>query len=147
MDPAAYWQDLCELRIWEPYGLDFKQEDAWFRSARPDDVPIVESILLALEQEHYAAVLDYPAEDALTALADLYGATRSRDRYVMAARRLGSRAWRPIVAMAQAQLNAKDRAGAVAVFKAADQPGSQQDYLRRKCLELTSVDLAAEANT
>ena len=119
MDPAAYWQDLCELRIWEPYGLDFKQGDKWFRSARPDDVPIVESILLALEQEHYDAVLDYPAEDALTALADLYVATRSRDRYVMAARRLGSRAWRPIVAMAQAQLNAKDRAGAVAVFKAA----------------------------
>jgi hypothetical protein len=147
MDPAAYWQDLCELRIWEPYGLDFKQEEEWFRSARPEDVPIVEPVLLALEAEHYDAVLDYPAEDALIALADLYVATKARDRYVMAARRLGSRAWRPIEAMARSQLKAKDRAGAVAVFRAANQPGPQQDHLRRKCVELTGVDLAAERSS
>lgn len=142
MDPAAYWQDLCELRLWEPYGLDFKAEDAWFRSARKEDVPVIESILLALEVEHREVVLDHPADEALEALADLYVATRSRDHYAMAARRLGSRAWRPIEAMARSQLGAKDRAGAVAVFRAADQPGFQQDHLRKLCLSLTGVDLA-----
>jgi hypothetical protein len=145
MEPASYWQDLCELRLWEPYGLDFRAEDAWFRSARKDDVPVVESILVALDHEHRGAVLDYPADEALEALADLYVATRSRDRYVMAARRLGSRAWRPIEAMARAQLTAEDRAGAVAVFKAADQPGPHREHLRKTCLSLTGVDLAKDS--
>lgn len=144
MDPATYWQDLCELRRWQPYGLDHKERRAWFRSARKGDLDIVESILLALEVEHRAAVLDYPADDALEALADLYIATRARDRYVMAARRIGSRAWRPIEAMAESQLSANDAAGAVAVCKAADQPCHQQAYLRKKCLALTGVDLAAD---
>lgn len=126
------------------YGLDFKAEDAWFHSAREEDVPVIESILLDLEAEHRAAVLDYPADEALEALADLYVATRSRDRYAMAARRLGSRAWRPIDAMARSQLAAKDRAGAITVFKAADQPGFQRDHLRKLCVALTGVDLADE---
>lgn len=144
MDPADFWQDLCELRLWEPYGLDYQAEGAWFRSARKDDVPIIESILLDLEAEHRDALLDHQADEALEALADLYLATRSRDRFVMAARRLGSRAWRPIDAMARSQLAAKDQAGAIAVFKAADQPGFQRDYLRRLCISFTGVDLAEE---
>lgn len=143
MNPTDYWQDLCELRIWEPYGLDFRAEDAWFRSATADDVPIVESILLDLEAEHRDSILDHHADEALEALADLYLATRARDRFAMAARRLGSRAWRPIEAMAHAHLKAMDRAGAIIVFRAADQPGWHQDHLRKLCLELTGVDLAA----
>ncbi|MCC5952705.1 MAG: hypothetical protein JJU45_11480 [Acidimicrobiia bacterium] len=142
IDPAAYWQDLCELRLWEPYGLDSKAEAAWFRSARKEDVAIIEAILLTLEAEHRTAVLDHPADEALAALADLFVATRSRDRYATAAQRLGSRAWRPIDAMVRSQLAANDRAGAVAVFKAADQPGRQQDRLRTLCLSLTGIDLA-----
>lgn len=148
MDPSAYWQDLCELRLWERYGLDFRAEEAWFRSARTKDVPVIESILLALEAEHRDAVLDYPANEALEALADLYVATRSRDRYTMAARHLGSRAWRPVDAMARDQLAAKDRAGAVAVFKSADQPGFHQVHLRKLCLSppgSTSPTTAAPA--
>jgi hypothetical protein len=142
MDPTAYWQDLCELRIWEPYGVDYKAESAWFASARRDDAPIVEAILLGLEVEHRAAVLDYHADEALEALADLYVTTRSRERYATTARRLGSRAWRPIEAMARSELAAKNPAGAVAVFAAADQPGHHQVHLRQVCLALTGVDLA-----
>jgi hypothetical protein len=142
MSPDAYWQDLCELRIWEPYGLDYKAEGAWFRSARKADVPVNESILLAHEADHRDVVLDSPADEALEALADLYVATRSRDSYAMAARRLGSRAWRPIDAMARSQLAANDRAGAIAVFKAADQPGFHRDHLRKVCLSLTGIDLS-----
>lgn len=49
----------------------------------------------------------------------------------MAPRRLVSRAWRPIDAMARSQLAAKDRTGAIAVFKAADQPGFHLDHPAR----------------
>lgn len=52
------------------------------------------------------------------------------------------RAWRPIEAMALSQIKTNDISGAVTVFKAADQPGWHQDHLRKKCLELTGVDLA-----
>lgn len=142
MDSAAYWQDLCELRLWEPYGLDFRAETAWFHSATADDVPIVESILLDLEAEHRDSILDHHADEALEALADLYVATQSRDRFVMAARRLGSRAWRPIEAMARSHLKVKDETGAIAVFRAADQPGFHRDHIRKLCLSLTGFDLA-----
>lgn len=144
MDGAAYWQDLCELRLWEPYGLDYRAEGAWFGSARSDEVPVIESILLGLETEHRVAVLDDQANEALEAIADLYVATRSRDRYLMAARRLGSRAWRPVEAMARDQLAANDQAGAVAVFRAADQPGFHRKHLQRLCLSLTGVDLTQD---
>lgn len=141
MDPRAYWQDLCELRIWEPYGLGFRHEQAWFGSARTDDVELIEGILLGLEQEHRSVVLDWEADEALKALTGLYVATRARDRYVSAARLLGSRWWQPIEAMAASHLAANDRAGAVAVFRAADQPGSHRDHLRSRCQALTGVEL------
>lgn len=147
MDPAVYWQDLCELRIWEPYGLDYQDETAWFSTARLDDVALIESILLGLEREHRGAILDYQADEALEALADLYIATRARDRYASAARRLGSRAWRPIDAMARDQLAVGDRDTAITVFMAADQPGFHRDTVRRLCRDLTGVDIARSSST
>lgn len=141
----AYWRDLCELLIWEPYAVDYRYEDAWFRAARATDIDVIEAILLDLEAEHRAAVLDYEADAALGAIADLYVATNARDRFTSVARRLGSRAWRPVVAMAQSQLEARSKRGAVEVFRAADRPGPQREHIRRRCLDMTGVDLAIEA--
>lgn len=144
IDPGAYWRDLCELRLWDPYGLGYQNETAWFGSAGQDDVDRVEAILLDLEAEHRAVILDDEAEDAAVAIADLYVASGARDRYESAALRLGSQSWRSIVAMAESQLKVRNRPGAVAVFRAADQPGWHRDFLRDKCLAMTGVDLAAE---
>ena len=144
IDPGAYWRDLCELRLWDPYGLGYQNETAWFGSADQDDVDRVETILLDLEAEHRAVILDYEAEEAAVAIADLYLASGARDRYESAALRLGSQSWRSIVAMAESQLKVRNRPGAVAVFRAADQPGWHRDFLRGKCLAMTGVDLAAE---
>lgn len=144
MEPAAHWQDLCELRIWEPYAVDYKRESAWFRGARRVDVELIEGILLALEEEYRGLELDWEADESLQALADLYVVTRSRERYVFAARRLGSQWWRPIEVMAVSMLDANDSVGAVAVFEAADQPGWHRDHLRTRCRELTGVDLGIE---
>jgi hypothetical protein len=143
IDPNPYWQDLCELLVWEPYAVDHGNEIAWFSSARRGDVDVIEAILLALESEHRRVVLDYEAAAALEALADLYLATKTRDRYVDAAHRLGSRSWRHVEAMATSQWSSGDCDGAIAVFRAADQPGWHRDHLRAKCLAMTGVDLAA----
>lgn len=102
------------------------------------------TILLDLESEDRAVVLDHAPDEAAVAIADLYVATGTRDRYEIAARRLGSQSWRSIESMAESQLKARDRPGAVAVFLAADQPGRHRDCLRGKCLAMTGVDLAGE---
>jgi hypothetical protein len=107
---------------------------------------MIEAILLALESEHRRVVLDYEADAALEALADLYLATKTRDRYVDAAHRLGSRSWRHIEAMATSQWSSGDRDGAIAVFRAADQHGWHRDHLRAKCLAMTGVDLANDTD-
>lgn len=141
IDPSIYWRDVCELLVWEPYAVDHQHKPRWCGSARLDDVDRVEAVLMDLEHEHRDVVLDHEADVALGAQADLYLATKTRHRYVDATRRLGSRSWRPIGAMATSQLKARDRDGAVAVFRAADQPGHHQAHLQRRCLDLTGVDL------
>lgn len=131
----------CELLVWDPYAVDHQHEPRWFGSARRDDVDRVEAVLMDLEHERRDVVLDHEADVDLGAQADLYLATNTRHRYVDAARRLGSRSWRAIEAMATPQLKARDRDGAVAVFRAADQPGHHQAHLQRRCPDLTGVDL------
>jgi len=101
----------------------------------------VEGILLRLDAEYRDEVLDWEADEAIQALADLYLATRSRERYVMAARRLGSQWWRPIEAMAESMVAAGNMNGAVSVFRAADQPGWHRAHLRTRCRAMTGIDL------
>ncbi len=136
LDPAVYWRDLGELRIWEPYAVDHDNTTAWFASATTDETDLIESILVDLEIEHRRLVLDWEADEALRALPDLYIATGTHDRFVATAERLGSRWWQPIEAMAKALLETGDRPGALAVFAAADQPGWHRDHLQRRCQAL-----------
>jgi len=136
IDPAVYWRDLCELRIWEPYAVAHDTTTAWFASATTDETDLIESILVDLETEHRQFVLDWEADEALQALPDLYISTGTHDRFVATAERLGSRWWQPIEAMATALLETGDRPGALAVFAAADQPGWHRDHLQRRCQAL-----------
>jgi hypothetical protein len=145
MAPADYWQDLCELIIWEPYAIDHQNETAWFSSARPDDFDLIEGILLALESEHRAVVLDWEATAALEALAGLYVATGARDRFVGIAGRLPPHSWQHVESMARSQMAAGDRDGAVAVFHAAISAHVDGDHLRKRCVALTGVDLGTDA--
>ena len=138
MDPAVYWQDLCELRIWEPYGLDYQDETAWFSTARLDDVALIESILLGLEQEHRVrSSTTKPTKRSKRSPTSHRhpGATATP-----APRRLGSR----LAANRRDgphQLAVGDRDTAITVFMAADQPGFHRDTVRRLC-DLTGVDIA-----
>lgn len=143
MAPTDYWQDLCELIIWEPYAVDHQNETAWFSSAQPDDVDLIEGILLALEAEHLAVVLDWEATAALEALADLYVATGTRDRFVGVAGRLPLFSWQHVETMARSQMAAGDRDGAVAVYRAA--MTVDDGRLRERCVALTGVDIGRDA--
>ncbi len=138
VEPAAYWHDLCALLIWEPYAVDHQAETTWFTHVHGDEIGLVGQILREFEAELRAAILDWEADRALEAVAQLYLATGHIDGYVEAATALGSRSWIPIVAMAEHAIRSGERETAQAVFEAADQPGFHQGLLvdRRASLGL-----------
>jgi hypothetical protein len=147
MTLEAYWQDLCELLVAETYALTHADELLPFRAVHAEAADMIEAILLGLAMEWRVAYQDFHAEQADTLIAWLVVATGRRDRYVATAKRLGSRQWKPIVTLATSALERKDRHLAVEVFRAADQPGWHQDYLRRRCAELTGAVLTDSIHT
>ena len=137
MPSEAYWQDLCELLVAEPYALTYQNEPLPFQGAAPEAGDMIEAILIGLAQEWRAAYQNYQGEEAEELIAWLALGTGRRDRYLPTARLLGSDQWKPIVALAEAALADRDRELAVEVFRAADRPGRHRDFLRARCLELT----------
>ncbi len=141
MPPADYWQDLCELLVSEPYALTHRNETLPFRRVPAGHVDLVEATLVGLAEQWRAAYQDHQADEALELVAWLHLAGRRYTCYPGAARRVGSRRWRPVVALAESALTAGEEQVAVEVFHAADQPGWHRDYLRDRCLALTGVRL------
>ncbi len=141
MAPDDWWQDLCELLVWEPYALTHQHETLPFKRLTKEHADLVERILLDLAEEHRAVHLDYEADEALQLVAWAAIAARRYGRYAEAARRLGSDHWMPVVALAESAARSRRQGLALEVFRAADRPGWHQDFLRRRCLELTGVTL------
>lgn len=137
---AEDWcEDLCELLAWEKHGVLMKRETAMFARVHGPLADHAERFLLALAAELRNHRLGYEADEALQNIAHLHIGHGRVTRFTPIAARLGSDHWHPIVAMADAAL-ARGRADvARAVFAAADQPGMQQDYLRKRCRELTGA--------
>jgi hypothetical protein len=148
IDPAEagmavdlYWQDLCELLVWEPHALTFRGETLPFRRVKAAQADMIESILFALADEHCSAHLDHQAYEALELVAWLHIAARRYLRYPATAARLGSDRAIPVLALAESALRGHKPDIASAVFAAADRPGRDQHRLRARCLELTGVRL------
>lgn len=141
-----YWADLCDLVVFEDYGLDYKEETLAWQRVPSGQVDLVGGFLLSLATECASHYLDYQAEEALQQIAWLAVAGRRFNRYVEAAARLGSEHWMPIEAMAESALHSGRRELAVDVFRAADRPGFHQQHLRRRCLALTGIDLDGETH-
>lgn len=76
--PEHYWQDLCEICVWEDYAIDYRDERAWFRHARSDELELIRRILDDIAAEARAHVLDYQANAAAAAAKNLPGTPRSR---------------------------------------------------------------------
>lgn len=141
-----YWADVCDLVVFEPYALDYKEETLPWQRVPAGQAELIEGYLLSLGSECRSHYLDYQAEKALQELAWLAVAGRRFSQYVTAATRLGSEHWMPIEAMAESALRSGRRELAIGVFQAADRPGFHQEHLRRRCLALTGVDISDEAH-
>lgn len=78
--PEHYWQDLCEICVWEDYAIDYRDERAWFRHARSDELDLIRRILDDIAAEARTHVLDYQANAAAAAAKNLPGQSRARRR-------------------------------------------------------------------
>jgi hypothetical protein len=137
----VYYRDLCELLVWENHGLGYRRTMLPFERVTTDEVPVVEAILDNLEREHRAVHLRWQADEAACQVAWLLVATNTTERFVGTAARLGSDNWQPIVAMAEAALEADGKDAASEVFAAANRPGFHRGYLAEQCLRLTGRSL------
>ena len=133
---AVFFRDLIEFTVWEDYGM-VDELAADFQGRAPDDAFVIENVLADIIGELRDGGFDHQEEKALRLRVEFLIALGMHDRFVEAAADLGARAWTPIMAMAEASMNAGKRALALSVFAAADQPGVQREHLRELCVKVT----------
>jgi hypothetical protein len=136
--PEIYLRDLIEFAVWEDYGL-IEDLDAFFSVLDARHQPIVEEILSDIVAELGEHAFEYQIERALAHRASFLAEQHLWDSFVECAAALGSRAWHPIVQLAETAAKNDRRALAEAVFAAADQPGFHRDYLRDQSIRLLGV--------
>lgn len=136
IDRGVYYRDLCELLVWEEYGVLFERERRAFRRVPRRDAERVAAILQELADEHGRARLFHQRDEAHELVAWLYLATRRIESFPAAAELIGSEAWRPIEEMARAALDTGRVEIARRVFTAADRPGFHRERLRESALRM-----------
>ncbi|MGH8572087.1 MAG: hypothetical protein ACREX8_05870 [Gammaproteobacteria bacterium] len=137
---AEDWcEDLCELVTSERYGLLLGHETAVFANIHGALADHAERFLVALANDLRTHRLAYEAGEAQQSVAHLQIAHGRVTCFIATAAALGSDHWRPIVAMAEAALTRGRTDIARATFAAADRPETRQDYLCRRCIELTGA--------
>jgi hypothetical protein len=135
--PQDWCEDLCELLVWEDWGLLYRHETEPFAQIPGALVDDAEAFLLALADELRGQRLRHEADQALQNVAYLHIAAGRLTHFATAAGAIGADHWMPIVALAQAAIQRGRRDIARDVFAAADRPGLQRDHLRQRCAELT----------
>src|SRR6266508_2654519 len=139
---SDFYRDLCEVCVWDDWALLDGRDTTPFHRVRRRDVALVEEILRQLETEHRAGHLKYQADHAAQHVAWLHVATRSFDRFVPTAERLGSDWWMPVTALAETAVAAGKTELAVSVFAAAtSRAGVHRDLLAQKRFALTGRSL------
>ena len=136
LDPTVYWRDVCELVAFDDYAHLHQHETVPFRRARKGEADLLVAILDDLAAEYTAARLRWHTDEARKAVLHVLVATRSYDRFVDAAARLGRGHWQPVALLAETAIAGGHRDVAVAVFDAADQPGDLGDHLRKLRLQM-----------
>jgi hypothetical protein len=137
---AETWcDDLCELLVWEDWGLLHRHEATPFAQIHGPLADHAERFLLSLADDLRDHRLRHQADQALENIAHLHIAAGRLTSFAPAAAKLGSDRWMPIVALARAAITRGRHDIARDVFAAADQPGLQRDYLHERCTELTGT--------
>jgi hypothetical protein len=122
--PDAFFCDAIEFAVWEDYGLTDELE-AFFTRAEPAPAGVIEGILGEVDAElREHGTFAYQLEKLGVMRANFLVAYRRFDEFPALAAELGPHQWGPIVAMATAAWKARKRDLALAVFTAANRPGT-----------------------
>lgn len=132
----AYYRDFLEFTVWEDYGFTHERLTPFFRSIRPEEVAIVDSLMREIKSELRQHGFDHQLEEVWCLTSEFYAEKKCFDRYLALAREAGSRVWEPAILMAKAACKAGKRDLAFDVFCAADKPGFQREYLRGECKKM-----------
>jgi hypothetical protein len=136
---AAWCEDVCELLVWEDWGLLHRHETKPFVQIHGPLADHAERFLLALADELRHNRLRYQADQALENVAYLHVAAGRTTHFADVAAKLGSDRWMPIVSLVEAAIARGRNDVAREVFAAAERPGLQRDYLRDRCVALTGA--------
>lgn len=136
IEPEVYIRDVIEFGVWEDYGL-LGDLEAFFAVLDRRHAPVADAVFVEVtaELKHFDFAYQIDRTNALRAA--FFVEHRRFDHFVELAAEIGSSAWKPIVSMAQAACKAAKKDLALAVFGAADKPGSHQEYLRTECRRIT----------
>ena len=132
IDDAVFFPDLLDFLIWEDYGLTDKGIEGYFRRLTDGQADLCVEHL----RREITALLDddleYESEEALTLLGQVVAEQERFDEFEDLARRMGSRAWRRIVRLADIAMKRQKKPLALKVFEAAMTKGDHLDFLTKK---------------
>ncbi len=136
IEGAAFFPDLLDFLIWEDYGLTHKAIVGYFRGLNEAQANLCVD---HLRQEITALLdddLEYESEKALTLLGQVVAEQERFDEFEAVARQMGSRAWRPIIRLADIAMRRRREPLAMKVFEAAMTQGDHLEFLTKKYEQL-----------
>jgi hypothetical protein len=126
-----FYHDLIMVIICENYGLIDSFYSFMFKELSLDDTSVIEGILYSEIHELRSNDLNRHADSALTLLAELYIQNKLFEKFVPAAKEMGSREWKRIVDLSKTAENDEEYSIALNVFEAAlSEPSHHSSYLR-----------------
>ncbi len=139
--PDVYIRDGIELLVWEDYCL-FDDGSPFFKSIPTGQGELTRNILSELRTELEAFELDYNQGKLLTLWSQFLIAHKRFDEFGDLAAVIGSKHWIPVVELAGAAVKARRTEVAMAVFAAADHPGTHRQHLAEECARLLGASPA-----
>jgi len=136
MPMSEFFSDLIALLIWEDYGFTDSYKPDFFAALASSEIPLVEASLQEQRDELLEFKLEYQAENALTMFGMLYTQKQMFDKFISAAREMGTRHWSRITTMSEMAEKHQKYDLALAVYEACLGPGSHENFLKKKYEEL-----------
>ena len=132
IDGVVFFPDFLDFLIWEDYGLTDRGIEGYFRRLTEAQANLCvehlrREIPALLEDD-----LEYESEEALTLLGQMVAEQERFDEFEDLARRMGSRAWRRIVRLADIAMKRQKKPLALKVFEAAMTHGDHLRFLNEK---------------
>ncbi len=136
IDNAVFFEDLCELLVWEDLAYTHDQLNNYFSTISEAQAAICIDHLRKQQRALQSDHLKYQSERALTWLGKLCGQRERFEDFVPLAEEMGTREWERITDLAACAVRAGYIPLAASVFEAALTPGYHHEYLRGKYEQL-----------